>query len=174
MGAKQIQPRTDCATARPVVPLEAAPQFSESLSSRKLRPQPLRGDGAVAHIRQMMQTTETTPNATPQINLSGEWIGHYRGHFDQVIKITQLGDEVLAVKITGDEHVPGGAPVSFRASWRSSAPSGSFSPGRTAAKSSFARTTEVICDLRFSICDWLVTKNRQSQIENRKFSSRAG
>ena len=68
----------------------------------------------MAHIRQMMQTTETTPNATPQINLSGEWIGHYRGHFDQVIKITQLGDEVLAVKITGDEHVPGGA-VTFRA-----------------------------------------------------------
>ncbi|MEK7646190.1 MAG: Cyclin D1-binding domain-containing protein [Patescibacteria group bacterium] len=51
----------------------------------------------------MQKTTVAGP-----LNLSGEWIGHYRGHFDQVVKITHLGDEVIAVKITGDDHVPGG------------------------------------------------------------------
>jgi len=61
-------------------------------------------------MTQTQQTTQTTAIA----NLSGEWIGHYRGHFDQVIKITQIGEEIVAVKITGDDHVPGGA-VTFRA-----------------------------------------------------------
>ena len=47
-------------------------------------------------------------------DLSGEWIGHYRGHFDQVVKIVQSGDHIEAVKITGDDHVPAGE-VTFRA-----------------------------------------------------------
>jgi len=70
-------------------------------------------------MTQTHQTTQTTVLA----NLAGEWIGHYRGHFDQVIKITQLGEEVVAVKITGDDHVPGGA-VTFRANVRSGAGEG--------------------------------------------------
>ena len=61
-----------------------------------------------------MIQTQTTSNPAQAANLNGEWIGHYRGHYDQVIKITQLGEDVVAVKITGDEHVPGGA-VTFRA-----------------------------------------------------------
>ena len=72
----------------------------------------------VAHMIQMIQTSQTTQNSTQGINLSGEWIGHYRGHYDQVVKITQLGEEVVAVKITGDDHVPGGA-VTFRANVKS-------------------------------------------------------
>jgi hypothetical protein len=41
--------------------------------------------------------------------LSGEWIGHYRASFDQVVKFTICSDNILtATKITGDEHVPGG------------------------------------------------------------------
>ena len=65
-------------------------------------------------MMEMIQMPQTTDSTSKKYNLAGEWIGHYRGHFDQVIKITQIGEEVVAVKITGDDHVPGGA-VTFRA-----------------------------------------------------------
>lgn len=51
------------------------------------------------------------------IELIGEWIGHYPGHFDEVIRIEQSGDDIQAIKITGDEYVPAGA-VTWRASLR--------------------------------------------------------
>ena len=62
----------------------------------------------------------------PTLNLSGEWIGHYRGHFDQVIKISQFGDEVEALKITGDDHVPDGQ-ITWRANARTGAGQGQVS-----------------------------------------------
>ena len=51
------------------------------------------------------------------LNLEGEWIGHYPGHFDEVIRIVQNADEVEAVKITGDDFVPAGA-ITWRANLR--------------------------------------------------------
>jgi hypothetical protein len=48
------------------------------------------------------------------MNLSGEWIGHYTGHFDEVVALTQTGDEVVARKVTGDDHVPAGE-ITWRA-----------------------------------------------------------
>jgi hypothetical protein len=49
--------------------------------------------------------------------LEGEWIGHYPGHFDEVIKIVRQDDQVEAVKITGDDYVPAGA-ITWRANLR--------------------------------------------------------
>jgi hypothetical protein len=43
------------------------------------------------------------------LDFSGEWIGHYPGHFDEVIRIVQEGEKLEAIKITGDEYVPAGA-----------------------------------------------------------------
>ena len=65
----------------------------------------------------MIPMTQASSSIEDTVRLAGEWIGHYRGHFDQVIKITQNGENVLAEKITGDDHVPGGA-VTFRANVR--------------------------------------------------------
>ena len=51
--------------------------------------------------------TETLERSLRQkaIDLSGEWLGYYTGHFDEVVRITQNGDYVEAVKITGDDYV---------------------------------------------------------------------
>ncbi len=54
---------------------------------------------------------------TNRIDLSGEWIGHYPGHFDEVIRIVQNGDYVEAIKITGDDYVPAGE-ITWRATLR--------------------------------------------------------
>jgi hypothetical protein len=52
-----------------------------------------------------------------ETNFSGEWIGYYPGHYDEVVRIQQRGEELEAVKITGDDHVPGGA-ITWRADLR--------------------------------------------------------
>ena len=67
-----------------------------------------------------------------RISLAGEWIGHYPGHFDEVIRIEQEGDKVEAVKVTGDDYVPAGA-TTWRASLRTSG-----AKARLPKKSSFA------------------------------------
>ena len=52
-----------------------------------------------------------------EFDLNGEWIGHYPGHFDEVIKIIQSEESVEDVKITGDDYVPAGA-ITWRANLR--------------------------------------------------------
>ena len=45
---------------------------------------------------------------SPQSQLVGEWIGNYRGHFEEVIRIDLIEGKWIATKITGDENVPAG------------------------------------------------------------------
>ena len=52
--------------------------------------------------------------SAPALNLTGEWIGRYPGHFDEVVALSQEGNSVVALKITGDEHVPAGE-ITWRA-----------------------------------------------------------
>jgi hypothetical protein len=60
---------------------------------------------------------ESIIELAPLPNLAGEWIGHYTGHFDEVIRIHQVADQLEAIKITGDDYVPAGA-VTWRANLR--------------------------------------------------------
>jgi len=52
-----------------------------------------------------------------ELLLAGEWIGHYPGHFDEVIRIVQTGVDLVAIKITGDDFVPA-EEVTWRANLR--------------------------------------------------------
>ena len=38
------------------------------------------------------------------VDLNGEWLGFYTGHYDEVVRIIQDGDYVEAVKITGEDR----------------------------------------------------------------------
>lgn len=51
------------------------------------------------------------------VDLTGEWLGFYTGHFDEVVRIVQSGEYVEAIKVTGDEYVPA-EEVTFRANIR--------------------------------------------------------
>ena len=47
------------------------------------------------------------PNSlSASIDLAGEWIGDYHGHFEEVIRIDLVDSRWVATKITGDENVP--------------------------------------------------------------------
>lgn len=51
------------------------------------------------------------------LNLTGEWIGHYTGHFDEIVAVTHEGDLAVARKVSGDDHVPAGE-ITWRADVR--------------------------------------------------------
>ena len=48
------------------------------------------------------------PSPLPRLDLTGEWIGSYPGHFDEIVRIAHVGPRVEAIKISGDEHIPAG------------------------------------------------------------------
>jgi hypothetical protein len=65
-------------------------------------------------------TSELIARSSPKmkaLDLSGEWLGYYTGHFDEVVRVRQDGDFIEVVKITGDEYVPA-EEVTFRANIR--------------------------------------------------------
>ena len=49
-----------------------------------------------------------------EVDLTGEWIGHYPGHHDEVVRITREAARWVAIKVTGDAFVPAGE-VTWRA-----------------------------------------------------------
>ncbi len=49
---------------------------------------------------------QAEPSGIP--DLTGDWIGRYPGHFDEVVQISRQGSHFVALKLTGDEHVPAG------------------------------------------------------------------
>jgi hypothetical protein len=51
------------------------------------------------------------------VDLNGEWLGFYTGHYDEVVRIIHDGDYVEAVKITGDDYVPADE-ITWRANLR--------------------------------------------------------
>jgi len=42
------------------------------------------------------------------VDLVGEWVGHYTGHYDETIRIVAVGGTYEAWKVTGDDFVPAG------------------------------------------------------------------
>ncbi len=64
--------------------------------------------------------TQSLPRGSKSrtIDLSGEWLGHYTGHFDEVVRLVQRGDYVEAIKITGDDFVPADE-ITWRANLKS-------------------------------------------------------
>ncbi|MDX1952791.1 MAG: Cyclin D1-binding domain-containing protein [Verrucomicrobiota bacterium] len=61
--------------------------------------------------------------AQSDMDFSGEWLGFYAGHFDEVVRITQCGDQLEAVKVTGDDYVPANE-ITFRANLKTGAGEG--------------------------------------------------
>lgn len=51
------------------------------------------------------------------VNLNGEWIGHYAGHYDEIVFITHEADLAVARKVSGDDFVPAGE-ITWRADVR--------------------------------------------------------
>ncbi|MBI3878774.1 MAG: DUF3506 domain-containing protein [Verrucomicrobia bacterium] len=49
-----------------------------------------------------------------EVDLTGEWIGHYPGHHDEVIRVHRETARWVATKVTGDSYVPAGE-VTWRA-----------------------------------------------------------
>jgi len=41
-------------------------------------------------------------------DISGDWIGDYIGHFDEMVRIDRCGPSYVAVKMSGDDHIPAG------------------------------------------------------------------
>jgi len=99
--------RDDLAELRDQDPACLAAKLREELEAR-VRKQHF---GEAARLRDQLIELRSY---LPQYQLAGLWKGNYPNHGECIVRLWYQGDTLLALKVTGDEHVPAGE-VTFRA-----------------------------------------------------------
>ena len=86
-----------CAQAQPVEEPRTA------ISNQETPPTPAPGAAA--------KTVPLAATGGRHGHLTGQWIGNYSTQGEQVVRVVTAGDILIAIKLTGDSHVPAGNPT---------------------------------------------------------------
>lgn len=70
--------------------------------------------GLVEEAEELHKEAMEARSLLPQFNLEGLWVGKYGDHGYEMINVTYVGDNLTAMKVTGDNNVPKGE-ITFKA-----------------------------------------------------------